>query len=138
MAKRTTITLQLFNCVKQLIAGGAKNDEICDYLQIGHATVSRIKSADSYEEYKHIQAVAGYAYRKRKMEEAQKQNEEELKKLKEEQQNAPEPVKQTVTAVIDKSTINYQTNRVVEEMRQMNQHLKLISEKLAFIVEQLA
>ena len=139
---KTQITKSIFDCVKFLTKGGATIDECSNYLKIGKSTVSRIRQADTYEEYKSAAKAAFYGYAKgainkeaeKKLEEEQKKQ-EELKRQEEEEAKKqiaaqkPQPVIQTVQVQA--------THYMMEELREMNKILSLISSKLAFIVEQL-
>ena len=110
MAK-TIVTAQLFNAVKLLLAGGAKQSEAAQYMKISVPTVARIASAENIEEYKAMTYVSnGNAYAKKKPEENQKPN---------------------------LLAGNYTLNRLYELMKEQNELLKGISNKLAFVVDEL-
>lgn len=142
---KTQITKAIFDAVKLLTKGGATIAECSEYLKIGQSTVSRIRQAESYEDYKSAAKAAFYGYKKdkinkeaqekleaeqRKQEELKKQEDEELKK-----RLAASPVKPVQPVV---QTVQVQaTHYMMEELRKMNQALTLISNKLTFIVEQL-
>lgn len=148
---RTEITIGIFSAVKFLTKGGATIEECAEYLKIGKSTVSRIRSAESYEEYKAAAKAAFYGYHKdqmdkdaqQKLEEEQKKQEElkkqqeaeELKKKLAESPVQPVPVEPVKSVV---HTVQVQaTHYMMEELKEMNKALTLISNKLTFIVEQL-
>lgn len=131
--QRTKVTESTFNAVKIMLNGGATAVEIAEYLKLGTTTIFRMKSAQSWEEYK--QVLAAIAVNTRKKEQEKKIPVQEQKEpVKDEQ---PVKAEQTVKSEQPLAT-NYQINRMVEEMKLMNEHLKLISNKIAFIVDQLA
>ena len=106
------VTESMFKAVKTLISGGASYKECAEYMQIGYSTVCRIASAETFDEYRQIIAAINI-----KINESKKKAEE------------PKPVN---------GTSIYQTNRVIELLKQQNELLTIVSNKLAFIVEQLA
>lgn len=137
-AMKTKVTAELFAVCKIMIKGGAKINEVADFLKIGHATVSRIKAAETFEEYQQIQAA--YWCKTKQKEKAKKLAEEQEKKIVQEQIVIPEttePEKEPVKEKHDPVVSNYQLNRMIERQEQMIELLKLISNKMAFIVEQL-
>ena len=118
----TRITLQVYTVIKTLLKGGATNSECAEYMNVSVNTVSRIKNADSYEDYKNTTRAAGWMkYGNRKKEEPKPEVKPESP--------APQIVehKQTVT-------VPWQ---VTQEMRRTNELLECISRKLAFIVDEL-
>lgn len=121
MGKYIKINEKIFRAVKQLTEGGATIQECADYFMVSHATVSRIRSAQTYEEYRHMVQIACLENKKRNT-----QKKEEKPEIKDEKQPGG-----TLSA-------NYQMNRLYEQMKAQTELLKLISEKMAFIVEQLA
>lgn len=142
---KTKITKSIYDCVKLLTKGGATIKECADYLKIGESTVSRIRQSESYEDYKSAAKAAFFGYSKKKAEqEEQKKVEDEQKKQEELKKQEENELKnrlnaspfQPVQPVVQ--TVQVQaTHYMMEELRKMNQTLTLISNKLAFIVEQL-
>ena len=138
---KTKITQNIFDCVKMLQKGGATIEETADYLKIGKSTVSRIRQAESYEDYKSAAKLAFYNYNRGMEKQAQKMFEEERKKqeeLEKRKEADKTPEAKAEAQKQDRTAELYQQNRLLEEMKKMNESLKLISNKLAFIVEQLA
>ena len=134
---KTKVTSELYAAAKIMIKGGASIDEVAKFLKIGAATVSRIKSAETYEEYKQIVA-ACWAKSKEKeklAKEAQKELDREIKRQEEAaEQGQEKPVKRTGEAFMVSS---YQVNRLIEIMKEQNEILKIMSNKIAFIVDEL-
>lgn len=110
-----------FNCVKILLESNTPWKEIMDYMEISSTTLGRIRQASTFEEYKQIQIAAAISYK-------QKEKKEEPK----------EQPKEVVQVVEHRQTVQIQaTHYMMEQMKEMNEHLKLISAKLAYIVEEL-
>ena len=130
MKNYTKITKEIYECAKTLFKGGATTQEVANYLKIGISTAGRIKKSETLEEYKQIQAlmVANWKGNKKK---------------KAEQKADPKPEQKPETKPEEKpQTFNvsgqYTMNRMTELLKEQNEMLKIISNKLAFIVEQLA
>ena len=134
--QRTQVTESTFNAVKIMLNGGATCVEIAEYLKLGHTAVYRIKSAQSWEEYKNILAAIAIDQKQRDSKKKENKVENKVDEKTEEKPDQPDPG-QKAKAETPLAT-NYQINRMVEEMKLMNEHLKLISNKIAFIVDQLA
>ena len=111
------VTEGIFNAVKLLTNGGASVDEIAEYLSISPATVSRIRSSQNMDEYKNA-AIAAYMNYRHKT-------------------KKPEPPAVEETPKVSGMSGNYQMNRVIELLKAQNETLTLISNKLAFIVDEL-
>ena len=131
MAKYVRITENLFLAIKTLIDAGATYAEVRKYYGISTHTCTNIKNAENFEEYKNI--IAAIAAKNA-----------ELKKKAEKKPVTPPPVEEPVTpepvahVVEHKQTVTIQaTHYMMEEMRKTNELLALISNKLAYIVEQL-
>ena len=131
------ITESLFNNAKSLINVGATYAEVNKYYGISINTCKRIKEAENFEEYKHI--IAAIAAKNAENRKAQKLK--ELKPVAEKvgavpASQLPAPASQVVE---HKQSITIQaTHYMMQEMQETNKLLKDISNKLAFIVEQLA
>ena len=109
--KRAVVDEKLFKAVKIMIAGGATVAEIKDYFNISDATVYRIRTSETHDEYKNMVAAIALD-------------------MKNKQKDKPEEQpKQTV--------IVQATWQMTQEMQKTNELLTLISNKLAYIVEQL-
>lgn len=114
MGNRTIIDAKLFGCVKVMLKGGAKYSEIEEYLGVSKATIGRIVGAENYEQYK-LMLAAKFGYKKK------------------------EPEQESTQQVVEhRQTVTIQaTHYMMEEMKKTNELLTLISNKLAFIVEEL-
>ncbi len=120
MAKYNQVTQSMFNCVKRLIESGAPVDEICEYMNISPTTVGRIKRAESLEEYKSMTYVSVRAARANKSPEPE-----------------PAPQVQEVIHKHEQSVTLVANHYMAEELRKQTELLTLISNKLAFIVDEL-
>ncbi len=127
---KTVVTKEIFECAKILFKSGAKNQEVCRYLKLAPCTVTRIKQAETLEEYKQIQAAAVANW---KGNQKKKEANETPKPETDEVQRKPENAKPT-----NNLAGQYQMNRIIDLLREQNEIMKLLSNKLAFIVEQLS
>ena len=119
----------MFNACKTLFKGGANASEVAEYMKIGRTTAGIIRKAEDYEEYRammyeqsgsRIRQVAAIKAKEAEKKEADK---------------PPEPVTQIVE---HRQTVTVQaTHYMMEEMKKTNEMLTLISNKLAFIVDEL-
>lgn len=124
MIKRTRITENIYNAVKLILRGGAKTKEAAEAMGISVNSVHRIDKANSYDEYVNMAYMNGSArYR------------EQEKKEKEERQEKPhgEPLKLPGGQL----SSGYQINRIYELLKEQNEILKLLSNKVAFVVDEL-
>ena len=133
MGQSVKVTESKFNAIKLLLKGGATLDECAKYMDVSSSTVSIIKKSDTYEEYKQNCYMTSSAYRNKMA--AIKAKEEKAKEEQAKEEAAPvEPV----TKVIHEQSVTIQaTHYMMEEMKKTNELLKLISSKLAFIVDEL-
>lgn len=113
----TKVTLSKFNAAKILFKGGATAQEVAEYLDISRPTASRIKNADTLEEYNQ-NAKAAYLYCQNQKKKQQEASEEK-----------PAVQPQSVTIVAN--------HFMAEELRKQTELLTTISAKLAFIVDEL-
>ena len=129
--KRTKIDEKLFKLIRMLYSAGSTADEICDYYGVSPSTVYRIGKYDTYEEYRQQEAAIALAYKKRK---GVAKTEAELQKNAEAElhPDKPEVKPQEVQKVGW-----YTENRMIELLKKHNELLEGISNKLAYIVEQL-
>ena len=134
----TKMTDKLFRAVKIMIAGGATSTEISEYFNISLSSISRVRQAESFQEYRVMQA-ATYGKRKpAKTQDAPKQPEVVIPAA---QQNPPmqQPAPAQQPQVVEhRQTVTIQaTHYMMQEMKRTNELLELISRKMAFIVDQL-
>ena len=126
--KGKIVTEEIFGMVKALVAGGARNVDIIKYTGLSDLTIGRIRHAEDIEGYKRVVAES-----KRKVKE--KKAKEAAKKAEEKKEYAKPVAEDTMVQVAQVST--YQVNRLIEKVAEQNELLRLISAKMAYIVEQL-
>lgn len=113
-----------FKAIKILLESGETIQEVADYMEVSKITVQRIKSSKTLDEYFHNLNAARFM--------AQKKEEEKKAEPKVE-----EP-KQVTQVVEHRQTIQVQaTHYMMEKLSETNELLRLISNKLAYIVEKL-
>ena len=145
---RVEITLDKFRCVKILLESGATYEEVTNMTNVSPANIARIRGADTFEEYKQIQRARAAAYtakKHREKEEAEKLLQAEINKQEavqrqeeEERQKEEERKRTAATCQASGAAGNfYQMNRLIELMKEQNEILKSLSNKVAFIVEEL-
>jgi len=135
---RVEIDINKFRCVKILLESKTPIKEIMEFTQLSEMSIYRIKAAKNFEEFKHNRMVAAIATKNR---EAQKKAEKLLNIQIErqeivEQQEEKKP-KETAIPAATSITNNYQLNRLVEIIKEQNEILKIMSNKIAFIVDEL-
>lgn len=125
---RIKVTKEIYDCAKILFKGGATLQEVASYLKLGVSTAARIRQSETLEDYRQIQAslVANWKGNKKKQEEQPKEKPEEAKP----EEAKPQPKQVSVSG-------QYQMNRIVEILKEQNEILKLLSNKIAFIVDEL-
>ena len=118
------ITFTKFNAIKILLQGGAGVDEICQTLAVTEFTVVLVQKCEDYDQYK--KECNSLKYLARKQKEANRQTK------KQEPQTPPTQViehRQSVTLVANQY--------MAQELQKQTRFLELISNKLAFIVDEL-
>ena len=145
MAGKLKVTKGIFEAIKMLTKGGASIDECTEYMGVSHATVSRIRAAENYEDFMQSRRLAAIAVkRERELKEHQEQQKKEREKQQEKPAEKPveqpaQPVQPVPQVIEHRQTVTVQaTHFLMEELKQQNELLKAISNKLAFIVEQLS
>ena len=129
--QRAQITEATFKAVKIMLAGGASCVEIAQYLKLGETAVYRIKKAEDWDEYRNI--LAAIAINKKEKCKAEKEPKPETIII-----PKPPEVKQEQTVVEHRQTVTIQaTHYMMEELKKQNELLAIISNKLAFIVDEL-
>jgi hypothetical protein len=104
----------MFNAIKTLLKGGATQGEAASYMGISGNTVNRIAKAETFEEYTNIAYANGCG-----------KGVPKGGLLTDDKQSGG-----TISA-------NYQINRIYELLKTQNETLTIISNKLAFIVDEL-
>lgn len=112
--------------IKKLIENGASYVETQKLLGIGTGTFRKVKGTNSYEEYKNAHYFASPLYKKTEVN--QQENATSVNSGLDDKQIAP--------AVVTASS--YQINRLIELIKEQNELMKLLSNKVAFIVESLS
>ena len=121
MSTPKKITAGLFAAIKRLQADGAKQKEVEEYFNISSSTVSRVYRSDSFEEYLDETAARASAIRAGY---AKKDN--------------PPPEPQEVIHRHEQSGTIIANHYMAEQLAAQTKYLELISNKLAYIVEELA
>ena len=128
-----------FQIIKMLLNGGEQHKKIAEYMRTSLATVQRIQGSDSFEEYKSILKAMYYKKVEKKEKEIAEANAPALAP-------APAPIVQIqpqAPVLQDEKlhggtlSANYRINQMYEMMKTQTETLKLISNKLAFIVDEL-
>ncbi len=135
----TKMTDKLFRAVKIMIAGGATSTEISEYFNISLSSISRVRQAESFQEYRVMQA-ATYGKRKpAKTQDAPKQP-EQLNPAAPQNPPMQQPAPAQQPQVVEhRQTVTIQaTHYMMQEMKRTNELLELISRKMAYIVDQLS
>ena len=126
------ITEKKFNAVWIMIKGGASRDEIAEYLDVSLATITRIKSCQTWEEYQSLRKGNAYMAKKKAEEKAA------AEKAAAEEQKKQEQPQQIVQVVEHRQSVQIQaTEYMMRELKQQNEYLRIISNKLAAIIDDL-
>ena len=135
----TKMTDKLFRAVKIMIAGGATSTEISEYFNISLSSISRVRQAESFQEYRVMQA-ATYGKRKpAKTQDAPKQSEQLNPAAQQNPMEQQNSAAQQPQVVEHRQTVTIQaTHYMMQEMKRTNELLELISRKMAYIVDQLS
>ena len=136
------IDKKMFDCIKILLEGKASYTEIQDFTNVGRTTISRIAHSEGWEDYQQQMAAMRAAWHCRV---AEKKAEEQAaaEKEKEEKAKAAKAVAEAVKAVPAASLVPPAGQmvsvpyRVYEMMTKQIELLTGISNKLAFIVDEL-
>lgn len=140
------VTEGKFKAIKILLNSGATYDEITDSLGVSSYVIRFAKVSETFEEYKHKMYVNSAGYRKKMAAEQKKKEAEEkaaAEKAAAEKAAAEQEAKKAysepeVQVVEHRQSVQIQaTHFMTEELREMKELLKGISNKLAFIVEEL-
>lgn len=122
MANWNKLTEGQYKAIKTLLRGGATQKEAAEYMQVSASTVCDINQSETFEEYQNMKAEK---YLASKQVAAIKAKE----KADEKPQEVVKEVRQTVTIQA--------THYMMQKLEETNSLLKLISNKLAFIVDEL-
>lgn len=145
--KRVEMTPKLFSAVKLLLESKAPYKEITKYLGVSESNISKVSASETWEEY--LAILAAEAKKQRERFAARKAAEEAYsEKAKEEKKRKLEPVAEAVGAVPAASLVTPPAQtvqqmitvpyRLYEVLQKQTEILTGISNKLAYIVEELA
>ena len=135
MAKFAKVTEKIYSACKTLFESGATIQEVSDFFKLSKNTALYIKNSDTLEDYRHRMVAVKMEYEKRKHDKKLA----EVKKVAQEVGAIPaSDVKPPQMSDITKHTvIAMPTHWTMTELQKTNELLTQISNKLAFIVEQL-
>ena len=129
--KSVKITKGIFDAAKLLIENGANNTEVAKYLKVSNDVVTMFRKAETYEEYQTL--MYEYSLKLRQRAAAIKAKETPKEEPKPETPQTPPP-----QIVEHRQTVTVQaTWQMTQEMQKTNELLKQISNKLAYIVDEL-
>ena len=135
--KKIRIDEKIYKTIKLMLKGGASHEEIREFKPISYETMRRIDRTDSYQGYLELQR-RYLANRDRNRILKQEQDES---KPEDKPEDKPEETPETVLTDDRQKggtiSANYQVSRIYELLKQQNETLTLISNKLAFIVDEL-
>ena len=132
-----SIDINAFNCVKILLKSGATYEEVTNMTGLSTQSIWRIKKAETFEEFQHNrQAAAIGAKAKQRMEkEAEAMMAAQIKKQEAVQEQEDERKEKPIQPPVMQNS--YQMNRLIEIIKEQNEILKIMSNKIAFIVDEL-
>lgn len=122
----TKITPGIFSAAKLLIENGANNTEVSKYLKVSTDVVAMFRKAETYEEYQALMYQYSQEMRKRQ---AAIKAKEQAKAEPPQTTCKPEEINHVVTVQL--------SHYVMSELQKQNELLTVISNKLAFIVDEL-
>lgn len=131
--KRTKVTEELFNMVKIMTKGGATLAQTAKAFGISSVTVTYIRRANTYAEYKEIMLSASGGHKAKVKREAE-EKEKEATAPKEE----PKEHEATHETAQKPSTIMLVANQyIAEQLKKQTELLTLINNKLTLVAEDL-
>ena len=117
MSAKQKVTTDVFTIAKAMLKGNETQENVAKLLCISTETVRRIRNANAYEDYQaYVQSV-------------------HAKPAEKKESSAEKVVEKTAPT---SHVSSYQINRLIEQQNETIELLKVISNKLVFIVEQLA
>lgn len=135
------VTLQKFKAIKILLNSGATYAEVSESMGVSDFVIRHVKYSETFEEYKQKMATSSSAYRKKLAKQLkEKQEKEEQERVAAEAQEAEkkESKEPTNQVVEHQQSITIQaTHYMTVELREIKELLKGMSNKLAFIVDEL-
>ena len=125
---RSTLSPSKFKAVKIMLNAGTPTKEIMEYLEVTDKVVTKCRKCETYEEYKQLVSANTYMMKKRAEEKAAAE-----KAAAEEQKP-----QQIVQVVEHRQSVQIQaTEYMMRELKQMNEYLRIISNKMAAIIDDL-
>lgn len=139
MGRYTKVTESKFKAVKILLASGSTQKECAESMGMSVCTVGIIKRSETYDEYKNITYITSGYYRKKMRKEAETEKVDNAVEETPEVVEAKTEEQETPAQIVEyRQNVTIQANQyMMEEMRKTNELLALISNKLAFIVDEL-
>lgn len=123
-----------FDAIKIMLESDATIPEVVKFMGVSSWTVSRIKKADTFEEYKNMLAAIALEQRKKKANKPARTSDKE--EPAEHAEDCPAPVQPQV--VEHRQSVTVQTTYYVsQKLDKMCELLTHISAKLAFVVDEL-
>ena len=125
MANYNKVTVGKFMAIKALLKDGATVKEVMEYLQVSEPVVYGCKKVDTYEDYVNARTVR----------ELERKQVAAIKAKEKEQAGKP-----AITDDKQKGgtiSANYQINRIYDILRQINETMTIMSNKLGFVVDEL-
>lgn len=123
MEKKRKVTESTFRHAKLLLKAGETQKGVAEYLDLSRGTVGIIDRSETLDEYRNNIAALYSGSRG--------------KTVKKEPEKEPEIKVEDLKLPGGTMSGNYQLNRIFEQLKAMNETMTLISNKLAFIVEDL-
>jgi hypothetical protein len=130
MANWNKLTEGQFKAIKTLLRGGASQKEAAEYMQVSPGTAFWVSKAETFEEYQHMNAERQLEQHKRVA----------AIKAKEAERTAAQttPAQPAPHVVEYRQNVTIQaTHYMMQKLDETNSLLKLISNKLAYIVDDL-
>jgi hypothetical protein len=130
MANWNKLTEGQFKAIKTLLRGGATQKEAAEYMQVSTNTAFWVAKAETFEEYQHMNAERHLEHKRVAAIKA-KEAEKTAAQATPAQPAAPQVVEYRQNVTIQA------THYMMQKLEETNSLLKLISNKLAFIVDEL-
>jgi DeoR/GlpR family transcriptional regulator of sugar metabolism len=117
------ITIGIFKAIKRLQADGAKVKEVMEYFNVSEATARRCFNCETFDEYENETVVRS----------------KQIKAAKAKEKNEPQPMpaQQEVIHKHEQSVTLIANHYMAEQLQKQSNLLTIISNKLAFIVDEL-
>lgn len=136
MPQKPHITIRIYDAAKVLLETGASYKEVSDFMKISVSTVSRIANSKDYDEYRNNVNAYYFMQKKKAQEKAAKEKQPE-KKAEPKLEAQAAPIVQDIKLQGGTLSASYQFNRLYDVLKSMDETMKVISNKLAAIVDEL-